>query len=308
MIDILMAVCNGEKFIKEQIDSIINQSYTDWKLIIHDDGSTDKTIKIIKMYIKKCPEKIFLVEDDIKTGGAKNNFYHLMKLSSADYIMFADQDDIWEEDKVELAYEEICKRENKFGKNTPILCHSDLIVVDSVLNVINDSFFDMQKLEGCKNSFSDLLIQNNITGCTMIINRSLLNKCKCMPEEAIMHDWWLGLIAAAFGKIGLISYKKIKYRQHGNNTEGAKNLKNPLYCLKKMFDKKGIIESLNIAYSQADAFYREYMDELSEQNADIIRAYLSMKNSKKIDKLRIIKKYRFMKSGFVRKISYLFFV
>ncbi len=308
MIDILMATYNGEKFIGEQIKSIVDQSYTDWTLLIHDDGSTDSTISIIEEYVKMYPEKIKFILDGVKTGGAKNNFYHLMKLSSAEYIMFADQDDIWEVDKVQLAYDVISKNEKKLGKEMPILCHSDLVVVDSKLKVINDSFFDMQKLDHCKNRFSDLLVQNNITGCTTIFNKALLDKCRTMPAEAIMHDWWLGLVASAFGVVCFMGGKKIRYRQHGNNTEGAKNLKSPIYLLKKVFNKKEISESLYKTYIQADVFYKEYMDELSEENAEIVEAYLSLSTDSKIERLKTIKKYGFMKSGLVRKISYLFFV
>ena len=303
-----MAVCNGEKYIKEQIDSILNQTHQDWRLLIHDDGSTDNTVSIVREYMEKYPQKICLLADDVVTGGAKYNFFHLMKVADADYIMFSDQDDVWEKDKVLKSYEFINKREKELGKDVPILCHSDLKVVDSKLNIINDSFFDMQQLSKSKNGFNDLLVQNNITGCTVIMNKALKQLCKEMPDRAIMHDWWLGLLASSFGKIYHMEHKEILYRQHDNNTEGAKNLKSVKYLVKKLFNKREIYESLNKSYAQAAAFNQIYGSQLSKENKDILRGYLLMKRGSKFEKWSLMSKYGFMKSGMVRKISYIFFV
>ncbi len=308
MIDILMAVCNGERFIKEQIDSILNQTYSDWRLFIHDDGSVDKTMEIIQEYEEKYPEKIKVISDGIKTGGAKYNFYHLMKLSEAEYIMLADQDDIWGNEKIEKSYKAIKMQEKRYGKDTPVLCHSDLQVVDSRLNVMNESFFVMQKLDKRKNRFADILVQNNITGCTVIFNKKLNDLCCVMPDEAIMHDWWIGLVVAAFGKIYFMKEKDIKYRQHGNNTEGAKNLSSPKYLLKKICNKKQVTDALERTYNQAERFYGVYKEKLSAENREVLEAYLAIRRSTKIEKLRLLKKYGFMKSGLVRKISFILFV
>ena len=262
MIDILMATYNGEKYIKEQLDSILKQSHNEWRLLIHDDGSTDNTVDLVREYATKYPEKIRFVEDNVRTGGAKNNFFHLMKLSEAEYIMLADQDDIWMPDKVALAYNAILQKETKYGVDMPIMCHSDLKVVDADLKLLDESFFAMQKLDSNKNGFKDILVQNNITGCTAIFNRALNMLCSSMPDEAIMHDWWLGLIASAFGKVFYMDDKAIQYRQHDNNTEGAKNLKSPKYLMKKLLNKQEITESIHKTYIQAEKFYEEYADKL----------------------------------------------
>lgn len=308
MIDIIMATYNGEKFIKKQIDTIIAQSYTDWRLLIHDDGSTDATVSIVKKYVEEYPQKICLLADGVVTGGAKYNFFHLMKETDADYIMLADQDDVWGKDKISKSYEFIKEKEKELGEDVPVLCHSDLKVVDSKLNIINESFFDMQQLAKNKNSFNDLLVQNNITGCTVIMNKTLKQLCAEMPNEAIMHDWWIGLLAASFGKIYHMEHKEILYRQHDNNTEGAKNLKSAKYLMKKLFNKQEIYASLNNSYAQAEAFNRIYGDKLSEDNKDVLNAYLLMKTSNKIKKWKLMSKYGFMKSGLARKLSYIFFV
>lgn len=307
MIDILMATYNGEKFIKEQLDSILNQSFVDWKLYIHDDGSTDRTVEIINRYAADYPEQIAFVNDEKKTGGAKYNFWHLIQNSNADYIMLADQDDIWEKDKIFHAYTEMRNYERRY-ENVPILLHTDLKVVDENLNMMDKSFFDMQKLDKERGRFNDVLVQNNVTGCTSIMNRALKEKCKNMPEEAIMHDWWLALVASCFGVIGHIDYTDILYRQHGNNTEGAKNLKSIGYLLKKLFSKKDVREALTETYEQAARFYDEYKNEMDEDKKEVIEAYLTLSSGSKLKKYSILKKYGFMKSGFARKLGYILYI
>lgn len=308
MIDILLAVYNGEKYIKAQLDSILGQTCEDWRLLIRDDGSKDNTLAIVNEYMSKYPEKIYLITDETNAGGAKYNFYQILKASTSDYIMLADQDDVWDKNKVQNAYNRIIQEEESVGKNKPVLCHGDLCVVDGNLNVINASMANMQKLDPQKNKLNDYLVQNNVTGCTVIFNKALRDMCRSMPKEAVMHDWWFALIASAFGKVCYMERAEILYRQHGNNTEGAKNLKNPIYLLKRLFNRKQIKKNLSKTYFQARAFYNEYENELNSSQKEIINAYISLEKSNKIRKYMIIKKYGFMKSGFARKLGYILFV
>lgn len=308
MIDILMAVYNGEKFISQQLDSILKQSYGEWHLLIHDDGSTDNTVDIVNKYAQMYPERITVIDDGIKCGGAKKNFFHLMKYSEAPYVMFADQDDVWKKDKVKHAYESIKQAEGSYPPETPLLLHGDLQVVNKDLELISSNMSKMQKLDMKKSAFKDYLVQNNVTGCTVIYNRVLGKMCTDMPDEAIMHDWWLALIAACFGAVIYMDYSDILYRQHGNNTEGAKNLKNPFYLIKKLFSGKDVKGTLELTYKQAEAFENIFGEELNKEGKELIAAYLSLKKLKKLKKYRVVKKYGFMKTGFARKLGYILFV
>lgn len=308
MIDILMAVYNGEKYLSQQIDSILNQSFHDWQLLIRDDGSSDSTAGIIALYADRHPEKIRLVYSKSDKKGSKYNFFELIKASDSEYVMLADQDDVWEKDKVKKAYEHIRKAEKKTGQNKPVLCHSDLKVADRDLNIINPSMFEMQKLDPAKRQFKDYLVQNNVTGCTVIFNRALASMTKKMPEEAIMHDWWLALEAAAFGRVFFMKDSDILYRQHGNNTEGAKNLRSTKYLIKKLFNKTQVRQTLENTYRQAEAFFNEYEDSLDNEFKEVVKAYLSIREAPKLKKYMIMKKYGFMKSGFVRRLGYILFV
>ena len=114
MIYILLATYNGEEYIKEQIESLLHQTYQHWTLIIHDDNSSDNTVNIIKEYVKKYPEKIIFIDDDISTGGAKENFAYLLNKidKNFDYLMFCDQDDVWLNNRIKLFYKKIIESVN----------------------------------------------------------------------------------------------------------------------------------------------------------------------------------------------------
>ena len=143
MITVLLAVYNGEKYLKEQIESILNQSVKDVKIVIRDDGSTDNSGEIITSYCNEFPDKISCIKGEA-TGSAQKNFAELLKNCDSDYIMFSDQDDVWLCDKIEKTYNAMVKAEQ--NSQTPVLVHTDLKVVDDKLCEISPSFFDFQKL------------------------------------------------------------------------------------------------------------------------------------------------------------------
>jgi glycosyltransferase involved in cell wall biosynthesis len=222
---ILMATYNGDKFIKEQIESILNQTYQNWKLIIHDDNSKDNTVKIIKEYIYKYPEKIVFIDDKISTGGAKENFTYLLNKidDNYDYVMFCDQDDVWIENKIELTLNKMIEVE-KENIDKPVIIHTDLKVVDESLKTISESFFTYQNIkpEWSKDLYISL-VQNSVTGCTMMINKKAKEVSLPIGNNAIMHDWWILLkVLQNKGIVDFINEPIILYRQHSSNDTGAK--------------------------------------------------------------------------------------
>lgn len=224
MIEILLATYQGEQFIAEQIESILAQSYSEWTLLIHDDGSNDGTIEIAKKYALAHPSKINFIQDGVRTGGAKNNFSHLLSKSSSDYVMFCDQDDVWMPDKIEISFAQLTKAEREFGKDTPIGVFSDYWIVDSKLNTISESGWKSQQ-NGAELSANIrmLAVRNCITGCTMMINRAALSVALPIPDAAVMHDWWIGLAILKFnGRLVPIETPLLLYRQHGGNVVGSK--------------------------------------------------------------------------------------
>lgn len=289
-IAILMATYNGEKYIEEQLDSILKQSNQNWVLYIHDDGSSDQTPQIILEYQNKYPDKICLLEGE-KTGGAKNNFLYLTSQVEAPYYMYADQDDVWKPSKIELTID-VMKEEEK---ENPILVFSELEVVDENLNVIAEKMSAYQGLDCTKLSINRALIQNVVTGCTMMMNRLLRDemlKGLSQSESILMHDWWAYLIAARFGKVCFIEKSTIFYRQHSDNGVGARNANALRYKIGRMFSGKEIRKSLINTRNQAKLFAELY--EVNDES--LVRKYAELGTKNKIERIRFYYKNDVKKS------------
>lgn len=309
-IDILMATYNGQSFVKAQIESILAQSYPHFHLLIRDDGSKDATVSIVQDFAGKYPTQITLLPTE-KGLGAKGNFSCLMEHATANYIMFSDQDDVWMQDKIEKTLACMQDLETRYSKETPLLVHTDLLVSDQHLNTISPSFCQYTGLNA--NSFKSLnrfLTQNVVTGCTMMINRTLLKLTSPIPSNAIMHDWWLALAASAFGAISFIPEPTMHYRQHGSNTIGAKKFSLWLLIQEKLeriqktgkwlsFEKEPLLPHDLARLSQAESFYQIFQDQLSYKQKEMLKGYLQLENSG-IKNRYLILKHRFFKSGFLR--------
>lgn len=298
-IAILMATYNGEKYVGDQIKSILAQSFDDWKLYIHDDGSMDKTVSIIEKYASEFPEKIEIIYSE-STGGARNNFFFLMQNVKAQYYMCCDQDDIWNKDKIELSYNKILEIEMD-GKK-PILVFTDLLVVDEKLHIISKSMNKYQKLQSEKTSIGRMLVHNCVTGCTMIFNDRL---CKLSlkyknKNNIIMHDWWMALCATFYGKCVFLSEPTIKYRQHGDNSVGAVNASSPIYFMKKISTSPKIKKAINDTRKQA----REFSESFDLKKDNIIYQYGMISSKSKIQRVLFYKNNHIYKCGLLRNFGF----
>lgn len=210
-----MATYNGEMYLAEQIESIISQTYKKWILLIRDDMSTDNTMDVLNQYAK-IDKRIRIIES-VEKFGAKGNFDYLMQEAlkiNAEYIMFSDQDDIWETNKIERSLKCIKRAEEIFGK-IPIMVYGNYEFIDEYSNHLGYA--------NCENEFKGLekkhtlFLQNPISGSTMIINNLL---CKCavnIPDVIDYHDRWVSLLAASCGEIVYLNEVVEKHRIHNNN-------------------------------------------------------------------------------------------
>ena len=303
MITVLLAVYNGEKYLKEQIESILNQSIKNIKIIIRDDGSTDNSAEIISSYCNQYPEKIYSIVG-APSGGAKKNFAELLKSCDSDYIMFCDQDDVWLPQKIEKTLNAMQQAEQ--GGAKPILVHTDLKVVNQKLCEIAPSFFEFQKLIQKDVTLPKLLVQNYVTGCTMMINRALKEKCGQIPDDCIMHDWWLALVAILFGELVCVSEPTMLYRQHEDNQVGAKAAYGLSFIKRKLQTLDKVRENYNATYTQANALLCCYDGALNDEQRNVIGKYCDIPKMNKFKKIHTIKKYGFKKCTRLRVIGQYF--
>ena len=219
MVDILLPTYNGEKYLGILIDSIMNQTYSDTRIIIRDDGSRDNTLNIAKTYRERFPDKFFIIEDNLGNQGTSGSNNILIKYVASDYFMFCDQDDIWEPNKIEecLKVMNSLERENP-GK--PILVCSDAICFDENENITADSFYKSQKFFDVTDSYHKMLALNIVQGATALMNKKVLDYVKFIPSD-LFHDWWVAIITCYYGKVFYVHKPLLRYRQHLSNVVGA---------------------------------------------------------------------------------------
>lgn len=233
VVQILMSTYNGEAYLKKQLDSIVNQSYSNIKVLIRDDGSDDGTIEILKHYTKVYEHISYYQGKNI---GAVQSFFDLLSKSddNADYYSFADQDDEWMPQKVERAIGMLKEK----GTGLPLLYCGDTYITDEELTIIKKD----DKMP--RPSWGNALVQNICTGCTAVMNHSLRDIVKqTRPEHIVMHDWWLYLTAELFGQVCYDKEAHMKYRQHGNNAYGMKKNRWDVwkYRIRQLGEKRGYL-------------------------------------------------------------------
>lgn len=263
-IDILMATYNGEKYLSEQIDSIINQTYQGWNLLIRDDGSTDSTMEIIESYQKK-DTRIKILKDNKGNLGIVKNFEELLKISKAKLIMFSDQDDIWKKEKI-LRYLERLEKIKEF-KNEKIMIHSNSNLYrekNQKLNLfISDKFLE-QKLE---NVFFNFFVQ----GATIMITKSLKEFILPFPEEVYIHDRYIHLLTDILFKRVFINESFMDYRQHENNQIGGNT------DWKKLISKRYFYEK---DCKLIKKIYELHKNRLNLEQKNMIESYFKITNVK----------------------------
>nr|WP_319999848.1 glycosyltransferase family 2 protein [uncultured Draconibacterium sp.] len=256
-INILLSTYNSERYLTELLDSLLEQSYKDWQLLVRDDGSSDKTLYSLEEFQHKHPSKIKILKDGKKQIGVIRSFENLLKASSADYNMFCDHDDVWLPQKIEASLDKI-KQLEKTNPNKPALVFTDLIVVDEQLKIINPSFWKYSKINPeCAFNAYKLLINNPAPGCTFIMNKKVKTLVLPFPEQARMHDWWIILKVAESGVIDYLKKPGLLYRQHKKNKVGAEGIKKT-YLLSRMANLSLTIKRNKESYQMMKCLSNDY--------------------------------------------------
>lgn len=273
-VDILLATYNGEKYIKEQVESILNQTYENIQIIISDDCSTDNTRQVLKEYENNEKIKIFYQEKNL---GYVKNFEFLLKQVKSNLYMLSDQDDVWKKEKVEKSVEKI--ESEKLD-----LVFGDLEVVDENLNTLYKSYNRymhlIHKIKKYQKDYRLQYLYNCMTGCTIISRKNWIDKVLPFPTNSkyMIHDYWLGLVIALNGKVGYIEEPYILYRQHGKNQVGSKKASK---TASKLEEVRNISINTRIGTFETYVMHEEIFDEkLRKQNKKALEYFKMLKNKK----------------------------
>lgn len=288
---ILLSTYNGMQYLEDQVRSIERQTFDDWALLVRDDGSSDDTYQFLEK-LKLEENRIFLLpkQDNI---GVIQSFSALVEeaiklFPEAAYFMFADQDDVWKPTKVEDTLK--CMKALEVNHEY-VLVHTDLQVVDSSLNTIASSFMKFQHIRhSSEQALSVLLVQNFVTGCTVMLNRKLVLSALPIPRGVMMHDWWFALCAAAYGQIGFVNQPTILYRQHEENSVGAKGFWGSVKLAIKDMRQQGIrIKRFLHLQEQANALLMRMRKILSsEESMKVVESFLSLNKLNYIQRFYVV--------------------
>jgi len=250
LVSIVMATYNGEKFLREQLDSIYSQTYKNMEVVVCDDCSTDSTVEILEEYKQKYCLKYYINEKNL---GYTKNFEKAASLCKGEFIAFSDQDDIWFPEKIETLLRNI---ENN------LLIFSDALVINSNKEIICNSRYDyMGNLENVKPKYYHDFIKKNVLGCTILINKNLLNYA--LPfKKTTGHDNWLISIAIKLNSIIFTDKQLIKYRIHGGNVSGTVFKNTPTMKIKNYLRKNftPVYTPLRSIYWNFKSFYLDLIN------------------------------------------------
>ena len=294
-IEVLLATYNGGRFLPQQVDSILGQTYRNLTILARDDGSKDDTCQILAAYAARYPDR-FRVISGAPTGHPKLNFSALVDASSAEYVAFSDQDDVWLPDKIERSLAAMARLEAHSRPDEPLLIFSDLTVVDQNLRQVNPSLWAMQHHRPDRvHHFARLLTQNIVTGSTMLMNRALLRMALPMHPNAFMHDWWIALVACAFGKADYLTEPTVLYRQHPDNVLGAAGGETPPRGLPNWRYHQKRREQWENSERQAEGFLDSYGSRVRPSILTLLQAYVRCETSpNRLERVWTLLRHRFL--------------
>jgi len=306
-INIVMSVNNEEEYIEEMLLSLSNQKFKEWKLIIRDNNSNDNSREIIKKYAKKDP-RIVLLKDNNEILPLYISFDKALEHIDTDseYIMFADGDDVWLPNKIEISLKKIQQGEKTNKKNLPILCFTDLKVVDSKLKLIHSSMRKQQGNQNVKFQINHSLLTSLACGNTFIFNKALLNISRPIPLGAIMHDVWFFNVALLFGKIYEIKKATILYRQHHGNFSGSQfYIQN---IISNFINFSQIKHKINNRVILSNLLLNRFEKNLTYKNKKKLYLLSKIKNLNFFEKQKIISKYKFKYNNFLKNLIFRLFI
>jgi len=279
-ISVVMATYNGAKYLEKQLDSILKQSYAASELIVSDDHSTDATQDILNKY------KDLAVYQNKNARGVISNFkYAASKANSANYLAFSDQDDIWLCEKLLLCLKALKSIETE---KLPCLVYSDPIVINSKDEVISESLWSILGFNQYEHKLPTILFGNPAGGCTMLVNPELAKYISAIPNDCLMHDAWLTLVAYTFGKALVVSKPVLKYRQHETNVTFSDAYKKQSRAKRVLNEIKLSLKGKSDLFSDqfifVRKFYNHFVADLTPDKKVIFESFLKLENKSYLQK------------------------
>lgn len=293
LVTVLMSTYNGEKYLKEQLESILFQEGVNVQLIVRDDGSTDDTLKILKEYAYKY-ENIKIIEDNRNLGACKSFLYLMSNTMDSEYFALSDQDDIWDKNKLLVAVNYLKEQQ----ADIPLLYYSNLRIVDYK----NRYYRNSHKVPHVADKRYACFIENLGTGCTIVYNQKLAQIVHIkQPKCFSMHDAWAYMVCVIFGKVIYDFEPHINYRQHDSNEIGTSKYR--IGLIKILQELKIIFNDESPRYENAKEFIEEFNDELTSVDKKKIEKFISYKKSF-IDKVKVISDIDFKSNSLYRNLRF----
>jgi len=290
----ILLSCYGEApYLEDFLNSLRRQTAKNWRIFARCDGPVSERAKQL---LRDLPE-LELLPDETHLGVPASYRELLRRAPDCRRYMFADQDDVWLPEKIGVSVTAIREAEAD-SPGRPILVHSDLRITDVRLAPVAESLAAYQSLDPKRCRLQDLMVQNNVTGCTMIFNRELRELAADIPPEAICHDWYLAMIAAAFGRIAYLPRPLVLYRQHAANVYGAVSRRQ---FFRHGLSRRELHRKLALTQDQAAGFLRQFRARLSPEQIETLSAWSSLPDQKSyFRRLFSVWRHGFRKNDLVR--------
>ena len=306
-IQVLMACYNGQRFLPQQLESLRCQDDPCFTVLMQDDGSTDDTPALLAEAAED--PRFLLAAESGMHHGAIGNFLSLIGHCTADYAALCDQDDQWSPQRLSRCRAAMEEAEARYGADTPLLVHSDARLVDETGAALQESFFRHQGWDPGAVTLPRLLVQNNVTGCTLMMNAPLYRLVARYgkAESMHMHDWFIALTAAAFGKIVFVDKPLINYRQHSVNVMGASRRSLVQRGAAALGQRQKGKDRIALTYTHTEAFRQAYGDALPDEAAEIVSRYLATRSMSRFSRLAAVRRGGYTMQSPVTRLGQMLF-
>lgn len=305
---VLLAAYNGMSYLEPLLASLRGQTVSDFSVLTQDDGSTDGTKELLSALAAKDGQFASGCEQGLLLGAA-GNFISLLRQTDADFALLCDQDDIWRNDKIAILRRVMNDAVSKYGASCPLLIHSDSAVIDKTGKIIFESLFRRQGWDPAAVELRRLLVQNNVTGCTMMINRPLIDLAAAYadPRTVYFHDWFIALTAAAFGHIVFVPLPLVMYRQHGDNLIGASGKTQLARGADSLTHTERAKRRIALTYETAALLRNTYGNLLPREAAETIDRYLATSGMSKLARALFIQQNGYTMQSAITRAGQIFY-